>query len=476
MSLAEIMTTEPTSRTPQEQDLRSANRGLDLLILLGVSSVFATIPFQWTKDVPIGPIGLNPFHLAVAFCMMVYLLDFRHFAALGDILRKAILTHIAVFSYLFAIGVTFFWSPYPEASLLVTIKYALIYLVALGVGSMIRVRPREFSIFLAYVAIPLSAFMFFVYACLVFRAEGKSFPTELLNAVKSKNLVIITHQVVNPLLVEEEDESSDRGPKSAVVVKNTFAGSIFVLFCGAKLGSSARPRQLLFHGLKPLRLLTMLGMVAAIGLLGSRSGLLIVFLSLSVEALVTASQGMKGVLKILALLTVTIGILISFLFLDSGSDFLEGIQEIGIGRFDEVGDDSRWRNYHDAMQAIQRDFPFGRGAGVSLPNGLKVHNNFLGGAFEAGLLGFLTITAVYFLFWKDIISSFLKRVQLHVPLTSWELWAFLAVLLPMFHCLLAGDAGRFNYAEWICFALFWGFHGNRDYEQDPSLNPVITSD
>ncbi|MAT14351.1 MAG: hypothetical protein CMJ46_03680 [Planctomyces sp.] len=403
--------------------------------------------------------------MAIAFCTLTFFIDPRHIPALRRLIGESIFTHLAILLYVFTIGISVLWSAAPLLSVITTVKYALIYLASLGVAAMIRVRPAQFSATLAYVFIPLGACVFFIYACFVFRAEGKSFPVELTAAVKSRSLNQITHQVFKPLLMQQEEDGG-APQKGNVVVKNNFAGAMFLLFCGCRLGASFGPRRFWLQWLRPVRLFTMLALVACITLLGSRSGLLTIALCLFLAAFIKAGQGVKGAFGVMLGLGVLGIVSFGVLLMNSDSDVLTGVQELSLGRFDDVSDDGRWDNFRQSVEAVQHNFPLGAGAGVKLPSGLKVHNNFLGGAFEAGLMGFLTIAAVYFLLLRDIISSLLRRCQFAAPMTSAEIWAFLAVLLPMFHCVLSGDSGRFTYAEWMCFALFWGFHGNRQYDKD----------
>ncbi|QDU78502.1 hypothetical protein Pla110_02060 [Polystyrenella longa] len=473
MSLTQNYELRHTAPTQDYAAARSTRVGFEFLMLLGPCMLFGAIPFQWSAGIPVGDFSVSPFHVAALYCFIVFLADLRHVQALMMIVKQTLLTQLSIVGYLFILALSIMWSPNEIVGIAITVKYVLIYMLSLTVAAIIKTRRQQFTISMAYVAIPLSILCFFLNACFVFHLEGQNFPLEVFEGLKTGSLDHLLHHVVNPLLMQTESVEAAEINNIKLVAKNSFAAGLFTLFCVARMAPKIRTKSTIYRMLRIGRFLLLLFFLASILLLGSRMALAAAVFCLVTESIVDSSRGFKGVMRVAFTLALVCTLITVAILSSDDNRLVSGVNEISIGRFEQIGSDSRWNNYKMAVYESQDDIMYGKGVGAYLPDRKRVHNNFLGGAYEAGLFGFLTITAIYVLLWFDALRSLMIRMRIHRRLANAELWSLLVLIMPLAHCLIAGDSGRFTNAEWLCIALFWAFHLDYKADPGPSENELV---
>ncbi len=449
---------EPSDPRHQEiqdvlRDSDSDARVLPILFLLLVS-----IPFEWLRISWIG----NRSVLMIP--LMLVVLDIAKSPESGvrrlqKFLQLAPWIQGSYFAYLSSLTCAALWGPNFNIGIVELGRAWSQFGFYVIVGTYLTEQPAAAIGRTLLTAIPLAIASFVAYCFYVFRAQGDNLISQLAAAAYSGSSNAVANRVLkNVVNFQFTNSSAAEKLEIAGSVRNVIAAAMLLLLIMSWVYAAAIPRmrRSVWHSLA-LGFIT-LGVPILLVILMSRSSLI----SLALAAVICVvmyqvSQRRKSnnsaATVVLLLLLVGGGIGMFFLVLPEEN----AIVSLNVQRMNEISKDVRIEHYRGIYQAILKRPLSGYGLGAETPDGLTVHNLFLGGWFRAGVMGLLFSVLFYIALLVRWVNGCLWLMTFSGSTRNLPSLFLLPALMvePLSRApLIGGQDGRYIRVEWLAIACF----------------------
>lgn len=413
------------------------------------------MPFDWLKVPAIG------FRSIVWLAMIVPLVrlsltpsaSFRSFL---KFLSLASYVHAAYALYLIILSVSLFWGPNMDTGLSDLLRALGQFLFYLVVGTTLCTIGYETTARTVWFAVTCAVVGFVFYCQYVFMAQGDSLVGQLSSAAASGQSNAIAQKVLkNVTNFQFESMSLDRQGEVLASVRNSISATLYIFLFAIAAFSNNRYRSAkelrIGRTFVPTLTLLMIFIPIAMFILMSRSNIIVLvcapFVCCTLRLISNRISSRNSFfLPMLLLLLICVGAVFAIVSLGN-NDFVA----LNVQRMQDITSDPRIKHYSDIYRLVTRSPWIGYGLGAETPDGLKVHNMFLGLWFRAGVVG-LAVAIIFYLVIS--LSCLLKSTYSQ----KWAFWLPSLVLEPLLRApLIGGQDGRFCRVEWLAIALFLYF-------------------
>ena len=435
------------------RDSATEGRVLPALFLLLLS-----IPFEWLRVSWIG-------HRSVLLIpLMLVVLDIAKSPASGlrrfqKFLQLAPWIHGFYFAYLGSLTCAALWGPNFNTGIVELGRAWAQFGFYVIVGTYLTEQPAAAIARTLLAAVPVAIAAFVAYCFYVFRAQGDNLISQLAAAVTSGSSNAVANSVLkNVVNFQFTNTTVSEKLEITASVRNAIAAAMLLLLIMSWVYAAAIP-----HRTRTARHTVALGFITLgvpllLVILMSRSSLI----SLALAALICvvmyhlSHRGRPSNSAAAAtLLFLLVGGGIGMLFLVLPEE--NAIVSLNVQRMNEISKDVRIEHYRGIYQAILRRPLLGYGLGAQTPDGLTIHNLFLGGWFRAGVIGLLFSVFFYIALlgrWVNVCLWLMAYSGSTRNLPSIVLLPALMVEPLSRAPLIGGQDGRYIRVEWLAIACF----------------------
>ena len=435
------------------RDSASDDRVLPTLLLLLLS-----IPFEWLRVSWIG-------HRSVlTIPLMLVVLDIARSPESGlrrlqKFLQLAPWIHGLYFAYLSSLTCAALWGPNFNTGIVELARAWSQFGFYVIVGTYLTEQPAATIARTLLTAIPVAIVGFVAYCFYVFRARGDNLISQLAAAAYSGSSNAVANRVLkNVVNFQFTNSSAAEKLEIAGSVRNGIAAAMLLLLLMSWIYAAAIPRirRSAWHSLA-LGFIT-LGVPILLVILMSRSSLISLALA-AVICFVMHQVSYRGKSNnsaaTAALLLLLVGGGIGMFMLVHPEE--NGIVSLNVQRMNEISKDVRIEHYRGVYQAILKRPLLGYGLGAITPDGLAVHNLFLGGWFRAGVAGLLFSVLFYIALLVRWLNGCLWLMTFSGSTRNLPSLILLPALMvePLSRApLIGGQDGRYIRVEWLAIACF----------------------
>jgi O-antigen ligase len=417
-----------------------------------------SIPFEWLRVSWIG-------HRSVLMIpLLLLVLEIAKSPESGlrrlqKFLHLAPVIHGLYVAYLGCLTCAAFWGPNLTAGLAELGRAWTLFGFYIIVGTYLTEKPSGAIASTLLTAVPLAILGFVAYCFFVFWAQGDSLIAQLEAAVYSGGSNAVANRVLkNVVNYQFRNTSSSDRLEIVASVRNATAAAMLLLLIMSWVYAAAIPRvrRTIWHSLA-LGFIS-LGVPVVLVVLMSRSSLI----SLAAAGVICAMMyhlSHRGRLNS----NVAIGALL-LLIVSGGVGMMlfvhpeeNALVSLNVQRMNEISGDVRIQHYRGVYEAIQRRPLLGYGLGAETPDGLTVHNLFLGAWFRAGVMGLLLSVSFYIALLCRWVIGCLELTGSSLSLRNLPSFVLLPALMvePLSRApLIGGQDGRFIRVEWLAIACF----------------------
>ncbi len=459
-SLQQSLNVIADSAAPRQPDIQyvvrdsaSEGRVLPILFLLLLS-----IPFEWLRVSWIG-------HRSVlTIPLLLVVLDIAKSPESGlRRLQKFLLLapwiHGLYIAYLSSLTCAALWGPNFNIGIVELGRAWSQFGFYVIVGTYLTEQPAAAIARTLLTAIPLAIAGFVAYCFYVFRAQGDNLMSQLAAAAYSGSSNAVANRVLkNVVNFQFTNNSAAEKLEIAGSVRNGIAAAMLILLIMSWIYAAAiaRLRRSVWYSLA-LGFIT-LGVPILLVILMSRSSLI----SLALAAVICVVMHQVSYRGKASNSTATAALL--FLLVGGGIGMFvlvlpeeNGIVSLNVQRMNEISKDVRIEHYRGVYQAIQKRPLLGYGLGAETPDGLAVHNLFLGGWFRAGVMGLLFSVLFYIALLVRWVNGCLWLMTFSGSTKNLPSLVLLPALMvePLSRApLIGGQDGRYIRVEWLAIACF----------------------
>lgn len=413
---------------------------LDILSKSVIYIAVISAPIQWINLITIGKLGIKFIDLTIipiAACLF-----FKSFRInwVKFINNNAVI----IYSFLLLMAANYILSVYHGRNLQTGFAYItkntfyLFYFTLFGAVMILRTQKENFY---KEVAISNTAcvLFFLIVVTIIFRTFGRNFLLEIFQAFIKGDSQTIRYDLFLKLF-----NSTGGDEEFRTSLRNTLVG-VFIYIHFTSIYSFLNCKEAL---LKTLNIVNILFAAFIILASTSRSNMVVLILGYLIAGnyyIITGKIKFKPIyfVGICSLLFFTL------IFFDKVQSSFGGSAEMVGGRLEQLQGDARWDLNAEAGRLFLENFFTGLGSGVTLSNGLRVHNFILGSACQAGILGL----ALSLIFYFAIIYSLFTSVQVFSS-GKGLFWITSIVMLPLLRAMTSGNSGTLSIIEWFCLAFF----------------------
>ena len=405
--------------------------------------IVISAPIQWISIVDIGSLSIKWINLSVIpILLCLFFSGFRKtmsdFYKLNRWLVYAFVL-LMVFDYIFTCF-TLINESVGFSYIAKNLSY-LLYFLAFGPIIVYRYRTPKFYREVAICNFACTIFFLCVVE-VIFLSLGRNFFSELVTNFLKGNSVAIRYDLFYKLFNAHGSAGDDDYQTS---LRNTLLGAfIYIVFTSLYSFKLCKGTFL-----KLLNIFNIGFGVFLVFASTSRSNMVALFLGYVTYISLSVYSG-KFRFKISYILMAMV-----FLFLCVA--FWPIIESVFANSTDMIGDrlaqldqDARWNLDGEAIVYFFSNPLAGKGAGAVLSDGHRVHNFILGGAYQAGIIGFLLSSVFYF----GIVGKFLNSAK-SIAKKKELYWFAALVCLPLLRAMTSGNNGTLSIIEWFCLAFYF---------------------